>query len=479
MNKLTSKQRKLIYVGGIGLLLIPIIYLGMPGGGDGERSGVLSALNREHDLGEGTLGNVDPSSAAANLVLLGMRGPAASLLRLEAEHLQETKNWGKMRAIVDTITLLQPHFLEVWKFQGWNLAYNVSSAWDATEDRYYWVKEGIKFQKQGILRNKKSADLVYHTARLIGWKIGQADEWKQFRRFFMRDPDTERFNGPDPELNPNLQDHWLVAKQHYYQANNLEEDFKQTTQARELFRMSPARAQIEYAATLLKEGLFDSTTMTAWENAYRDWSGNDNPPIQGFGAETFKKKDSKTGREYYFTLDEYFPRVDGDKRGDTAQMRRAGASNFPEDEPNIQLRKQNSLLEMPHEITNYRYWRQLTVTEKQQTMLDAHKHIYRGKEFFRQGRTSPRGKNRDQPSEAQAELEAGMQKLAEVFKAHPDLEDDSLVEEAMMAIQYWRYIHEINGQKPTDDFDLKKLWDKNRQLLPEIERKFRRERNLR
>ena len=176
MNGLTSRQRKIAYVIGIVVLLIPIVLLGQPSGKEGDSEGLLSKKRQEYDLGESTLGNVDPSSSAMNLVLLGLRGPAASILQLEAKELQKTKNWGKMRALVDTITLLQPHYVKVWQFEGWNLAYNVSSAWDATEDRYYWVKEGIKFQNDGVSRNQKNADLVWHTARLIGWKVGAADE---------------------------------------------------------------------------------------------------------------------------------------------------------------------------------------------------------------------------------------------------------------------------------------------------------------
>ena len=89
MNTLTSRQRKLLYTGCIGILLIPIIGLGLPAGKN-ERAfqGQLARLRTEYELGESTLGDVDPSSSAMNLVLLGLRGPAASILRLDAEELQ-------------------------------------------------------------------------------------------------------------------------------------------------------------------------------------------------------------------------------------------------------------------------------------------------------------------------------------------------------------------------------------------------------
>src|SRR5690606_1857990 len=105
--------------------------------------------------------DVDPSSATMNLVLLGLRGIAANALWHNANEQQKTKEWAKMRATVDSIILLQPHFARVWSFQGWNLAFNVSSVHDRVADRWYWVKEGGKFSMRGTERNARSAYL-YH-----------------------------------------------------------------------------------------------------------------------------------------------------------------------------------------------------------------------------------------------------------------------------------------------------------------------------
>ncbi len=71
MNRLSSRQRKLVYLCGILILLIPIIWLGRPGAGE-DQGGRLAQLRRSHDLGENQLGKVDPTSAAMNLVLLGL-----------------------------------------------------------------------------------------------------------------------------------------------------------------------------------------------------------------------------------------------------------------------------------------------------------------------------------------------------------------------------------------------------------------------
>src|SRR5258708_34010703 len=126
MNKLTSLQRKLVYLGGIILLLIPIILLGSPpepaqaGKSEGSTGGYLAQKRVEYSLGESDLGNVDPASSTMNLLLLGFRGIATSMLWMDAQQQQRDKDWAGLRATTDSIILLQPHFLKVWHFQGWN-----------------------------------------------------------------------------------------------------------------------------------------------------------------------------------------------------------------------------------------------------------------------------------------------------------------------------------------------------------------------
>ena len=143
MNELSSRQRKLVYAGCILFLLVPIVYLGAPTSDDvvpGSKTqvsgGLLARMRVEHDLGESTLGEIDPSSAAMNLVLLGLRGPAAGVLHLQALEYQEKKDWAKLKATVESIIRLQPHYVEIWKFQGWNLSFNVSREWDRVADRF-------------------------------------------------------------------------------------------------------------------------------------------------------------------------------------------------------------------------------------------------------------------------------------------------------------------------------------------------------
>src|SRR5579885_987170 len=113
MNSLTSQQRKLVYLGGMILLLIPIVKLGMPAGAESESGGTIANLRQQYDLGESDLGDIDPSGSAMNLVLLGMRGIAANVLWMQAENQKNHKDWEGMRATTEQIVRLQPHFVKV------------------------------------------------------------------------------------------------------------------------------------------------------------------------------------------------------------------------------------------------------------------------------------------------------------------------------------------------------------------------------
>ena len=136
MSGLTNMQRKVIYSLSI-LMLFVAMY---------PYKAFLHREAERQELGEATIGEIDTGSFMLKLALLGgARGIAANYLWMRARDLQVVQDWDKMKATVNLITKLQPHFLQIWTFQGWNLAYNVSVEWDAPEDKYEWIKQGIKF----------------------------------------------------------------------------------------------------------------------------------------------------------------------------------------------------------------------------------------------------------------------------------------------------------------------------------------------
>lgn len=522
MNQLTSKQRKLVYLVGMVALLIPIIRLGMPSRGAEDPGGTLAQLRTRYELGEVSLGKVDPTSSTMNLVLLGLRGIATDLLWLQALEQQETKNWGQLRATVDSIIMLQPHYMKVWRHQGWNLAFNVSTEWDAVEDRWFWVKEGGKFLQEGSRRNRRYPELYWDVGhQILSQKIGRSDEWEFFRKFYREDPDVEQFGGKgDPALttvNDNeFDDNYLAAREWFLIANERDKTHPQHIMMDMLFRQSPVRARFDYADTLQREGLFDEKTIDGWRVAFEEWTNI-------FGKEFFK-----TPGGWVF--------LEATSDADIEQMLAYNREHEIETDPPTLLR----WIDHYRKTANYNYWRERALAERNPLTGAAHREIYEGQRLFKEGQVVPNryriaagkcadidaldlperhrtvvealcsaGKplSRDElraaasvddqelsqvlrplievrhlvdpVSQAQVVLEGGMDKLAQVFQDHPSFEfEDNLVEEALEAVLYWKYLHQLNELSPPEDFPLKRVWQLNQHRLPEIERRFKRENSL-
>ncbi|MDG2387912.1 MAG: hypothetical protein P8M30_01205 [Planctomycetaceae bacterium] len=454
MSQLDSKSRKLVYFAGIVVLSIPIIFLGMPSRGADGSGGKLAQLRGEYDLGEATLGKVDPSSATMNLVLLGFRGVASSMLWKQRIEQQENKDWAGVKATTESIILLQPHFLEVWRFQGWNLAFNVSAEWDDVRDRYYWVKEGAKFYKQGTERNSKFPELYWDTARVIGEKVGNSDEKRYFRKYFLNDPDEETFDGnADPDINPNGIDNYLVAQDWYQQANDVENlpGIDQHILMRMIFRSYPARSQFNYAQALQDEGLFNEEGHAAWEKAYDMWT-------------------TKFGREVFITP------AGGIRLEFTDKDLEELAA-----EDGVTIDEKQYWTDKYQKNVNYRYWRTLASAESEEDARDAHRNIYDGKQLYRKQKfqQSDQDKERGGGAETWGSLEyfdQGMKQLETLLGDYPDLKNEmAAVEEAMLAVMYWRNIYELRGEAIPKTYPLQDIWEENQGMVPEIQMQFQRE----
>ncbi|HEX8200616.1 MAG TPA: hypothetical protein VF590_09020, partial [Isosphaeraceae bacterium] len=208
MNTFSEQTRRQILYGLaiLGLFLVMIPYT--------ER---LQAIKDRHDLGEATIGRVDTGSFMLKLALLGgARGIAANVLWTRAVDLQKIHEWDRLASTVDLITKLQPHFLAIWTFQGWNLAYNVSVEWDAPEDKYVWIKKGINFLRQGVDKNRNSPDLRWDTGQTYYHKIGFSDEAILLRRLFY-DDDDESFK-TEPGAGQVRRDNFQVSRGWFQEA---------------------------------------------------------------------------------------------------------------------------------------------------------------------------------------------------------------------------------------------------------------------
>ena len=286
MNSLNNNQRKLIFAVLILALFCSTLFY----------KPWLREKSYEAKMGEATIGDVDAGSFMLKLALLGgARGVAANVLWMRAMELQKTQDWDKMDATVNFITKLQPHFLAVWTFQSWNLAYNVSVEWDAPEDKYEWIKKGIKFVRDGVAKNQKSPDLISDTAWYYYHKLGFADESIILRRLF-RDDIDETFKR-DPIDNNVYNDNFQLSRGWFTRSIALvDEGEARIGQGTEetiayvdappqrkgragdlAFRSMPAHAQTRYAAGLEKESMmgipatFGEVAKSEWNKALSEW----------------------------------------------------------------------------------------------------------------------------------------------------------------------------------------------------------------
>ena len=434
MNQMSSRNRKFVYMAGILVLLVPIALLGMPATQRVDSGGTIANLRQDYKLGEATLGDVDPTSATMNLVLLGMRGIAGSVLWTQADEQKQTKNWSELEATVESIIKLQPRFLQVWNFQGWNLAYNVSAECDAVEDRYYWVKKGAKFLNRGIRQNEDASELPHHVGSILGKKIGRADERVQFRKFFMADPDP-RFDGlPDDELNPDRKDNYLAAKDIYIEANDKElAGAEQHIMARPLFRSYPWRSQMDYASALESEGIFNEVAREGWATANVEWR-------------------TKYGRERFNTPG---GDVEFEATPDEIKLIAQQDGTDPVEKQHWQDRY--------HKMTNYPYWRTRTEVESLRDMTDARRALHAGKEKF----------FNNQEFEARKLFEEGLSKLDVLIEDYPTLVlEDEVVEDVLKSILMWQYVLRLSGEEVPDDYPLKEIWDQYPEQRAELDARF-------
>ncbi len=141
------------------------------------------ALNHDRDtLGltrTAVLENAPPALVFTTVALGGFRGLISNFLWIRANDLQQDDKFFEAAQLADWITKLEPTFTQVWLFQAWNMAYNISvkfkeNAPGKYDDRWHWVERGIELLRDDGLRYNPNSILIY---RELGWffqhKIGQ------------------------------------------------------------------------------------------------------------------------------------------------------------------------------------------------------------------------------------------------------------------------------------------------------------------
>ena len=119
------------------------------------------------------LDNAPPVLAFTTVALGGFRGLISNILWIRASDLQDEDKFFEMAQLASWITKLEPHFVQVWLVQSWNMAYNISVKFKDFPDRWRWVSRGLELLRDDGLRFNPNETLIY---RELAWffqhKIG-------------------------------------------------------------------------------------------------------------------------------------------------------------------------------------------------------------------------------------------------------------------------------------------------------------------
>ncbi|MGA0332940.1 MAG: hypothetical protein ACO3N7_08195 [Kiritimatiellia bacterium] len=130
-------------------------------------------LRRTRHLQQVDPDETTPLVALTTVAFGGFRGLVADALWIRANKMQEEGQYFEMVQLARWITQLEPRVPEVWSFQAWNLAYNISVLFPEFEDRWRWVNHGLDLlRKQGLTHNPNSPDLHWDIGWMFQHKIG-------------------------------------------------------------------------------------------------------------------------------------------------------------------------------------------------------------------------------------------------------------------------------------------------------------------
>lgn len=114
-----------------------------------------------------------PVLAMTTVALGGFRGLISNMLWIRANDLQENDKYFEMVQLADWITKLEPHFTQVWLFESWNMAYNISVKFKDAPDRWRWVQRGIELLRDDGLRYNPHDVLIHRElAGFFQHKVG-------------------------------------------------------------------------------------------------------------------------------------------------------------------------------------------------------------------------------------------------------------------------------------------------------------------
>jgi len=143
--------------------------------GSGRMQKSLNADRKALNLTRATpLKNAPPLLAFTTVALGGFRGLISNFLWIHANDLQQEDKFFEMVQLADWITDLEPHFEQVWAYQAWNMAWNISVKFNDFADRWRWVKRGMELlRNSGLSYNPNSILLYQQLSWIFQSKMGQ------------------------------------------------------------------------------------------------------------------------------------------------------------------------------------------------------------------------------------------------------------------------------------------------------------------
>ncbi len=494
MNQRQRFIRKIIYACIIAALLLPLSWLSQPQTTEAD-GGRLAQLRKEYSLGQAQLGEIDPASETIKLATLGMRGVAANLLWDKANEYKKNEDWVNLSATLEQIARLQPNFVSVWIFQGWNLSYNISVEFDDYHDRYYWVIRGVDFLKEGAQYNTDEPRLLSKIGYTLGNKIGRADEKVLFRQLFREDDD---FHGDRPKTQ---RDNWLVGREWLLKAQDtVAKGVPLRGESPLLFYSHPVMCLINYAEAIEEDGVFGEVAKDAWRkaaNAWTEYSNRDLPTRMNTFArlsemESYQDKSKRAQAELAKVTPEglaekilaekvaslpeesreIYEMSPDDRTPEQAQMAAMMARELavrhleiadriqgPERAKALQAAQEATyadeianLIDIDRGIVNYNYWKLRCEVEPTEQALSARKLLHDADDAF----------VRAQVIEAKELYDEGLKGWRMVLDAHPDLlEHSGTVDELMDSIKHYQNLLNQLDQKFPEPFVLQDVLDKD------------------
>ena len=126
-----------------------------------------------------------PELVFTTVLLGGFRGILVDLLWLRAMKLQDDGKYFELVQLSDWIGLLEPYVPAVWKFNAWNLSYNISVEFPTGEERWNWIYQGIKLLRDKALKYTPNSAEIYQELSWIQFhKI--SDTMDEFNAYYKR-----------------------------------------------------------------------------------------------------------------------------------------------------------------------------------------------------------------------------------------------------------------------------------------------------